>query len=117
MTYDLSVPGQLLSAFAPDMLLMGGAMVLLLWAAWRDESESHQRSVGVASIVLCVTVIIAIAFYIARGATTRPRRSNHRCPIIRPCLDPRSLGPWWRRMGVGFWSLGTSPPSRRGMGT
>jgi NADH-quinone oxidoreductase subunit N len=72
MTYDLSVPAQLMSAFAPDMLLMGGAMVLLLWAAWRPESEAHQRSVGVASIVLCVTVIIAIAFYIARGATSLP---------------------------------------------
>lgn len=72
MTYDLSVPSQLMSAFAPDMLLMGGAMILLLWAAWRPESDAHQRSVGVASIVLCVTVIIAIAFYIARGATSLP---------------------------------------------
>jgi NADH-quinone oxidoreductase subunit N len=72
MIYDLSVPSQLMSAFAPDMLLMGGAMVLLLWAAWRPESEAHQRSVGVASIVLCVTVIITIAFYIARGATSLP---------------------------------------------
>ncbi len=72
MIYDLSVPSQLMGAFAPDMLLMGGAMVLLLWAAWRPESEAHQRSVGVASIILCVTVIIAIAFYIARGNSTLP---------------------------------------------
>ena len=72
MIYDLSVPSQLIGAFAPDMLLMAGAMALLLWAAWRPESEAHQRSVGVASIVLCVTVIIAIAFYIARGASSLP---------------------------------------------
>lgn len=72
MTFDLSVPSQLMAAFAPDMLLMGGAMILLLWAAWRPESEAHQRSVGVASIVLCVTVIIAIAFYIARGDSSLP---------------------------------------------
>jgi NADH-quinone oxidoreductase subunit N len=72
MIYDLSVPSQLMTAFAPDMLLMAGAMVLLLWAAWRPESEAHQRSVGVASIVLCVIVIIAIAFYIAQGASSLP---------------------------------------------
>ncbi|HZK78504.1 MAG TPA: proton-conducting transporter membrane subunit, partial [Gemmatimonadaceae bacterium] len=72
MTFDLSVPSQLMTAFAPDMLLMGGAMILLLWAAWRPESEAHQRSVGVASIVLCVTVIVAIAFYIARADSSLP---------------------------------------------
>jgi NADH-quinone oxidoreductase subunit N len=72
MIYDLSVPSQLMAAFAPDMLLMGGAMILLLWAAWRPESEAHQRSVGVASIILCVIVIISIAFYIAQGASSLP---------------------------------------------
>lgn len=72
MTYDLSVPSQLMAAFAPDILLMVGAMVLLLWSAWRPESESHQRSVGVASIILCVAVIVLIAFYIARASTSMP---------------------------------------------
>ncbi|MEO7367103.1 MAG: NADH-quinone oxidoreductase subunit N [Gemmatimonadaceae bacterium] len=71
MTFDLSVPSQLMTAFAPDILMMAGAMILLLWAAWRPESEAHQRSVGVASIVLCLTVIVAIAFYIARADTAQ----------------------------------------------
>ncbi len=72
MSYDLSVPSQLLGAFAPDMLLMGGAMILLLWSAWRPESEAHQRNVGVASIILCVTVMVVIGFYVARADTSLP---------------------------------------------
>lgn len=72
MSFDLSVPGQLMTAFAPDMLLMAGAMVLLLWSAWRRESEAHQRNVGVASIVLCITVMVTIGFYVARADTTMP---------------------------------------------
>ncbi len=67
MTYDLSIPSQLMAAFAPDILLMVGAMFLLLWSAWKPESESLQRNVGTASIVLCVTVLVTIAFYVARG--------------------------------------------------
>ncbi len=69
MTLDLSIPSQLMTAFAPDILLMLGAMVLLLWSAWRPESEHHQRNVGVAAIVLCVTVIVTIGFYMARADT------------------------------------------------
>jgi NADH-quinone oxidoreductase subunit N len=72
MNLDLSIPGQLMTALGPDILLMGGAMVLLLWAAWKPESESHQRSIGIASIVLCVTVIITIAYYVARADTALP---------------------------------------------
>ena len=72
MTYDLSIPGQLISALGPDLLLMGGAMILLLWSAWKPESEALQRNIGIASIVLCVTVIVAIAFYVARGDSSLP---------------------------------------------
>ena len=72
MTLDLSVPGQLMTALGPDILLMVGAMILLLWAAWKPESESLQRSIGVASIILCVTVLVAIGFYVARADTVLP---------------------------------------------
>ncbi len=72
MILDLSVPGQLMTAFAPDMLLMGGAMILLLWSAWRPESEALQRNVGVASIALCVTVILLIGYYMARADSSGP---------------------------------------------
>ena len=72
MSYDLSIPSHLMSALGPDIILMAGAMMLLLWSAWRPESDTHQRSVGVASIALCVTVIIAIGFYVARGDDALP---------------------------------------------
>jgi NADH-quinone oxidoreductase subunit N len=46
-------------ALVPELVLMGGAMLLLIWAAWRPESQSHQRSVGLASIVLAgVTLLL-----------------------------------------------------------
>ena len=57
-TLDLSVPAQLSLALVPDLVLMGGAMVLLLWAAWRPDSHAHQRSVGIASIVLSGIVLV-----------------------------------------------------------
>ena len=52
--FDLAIPAQLMAALGPDLLLIGGAMLLLLWAAWRKESPAHQRSVGIASLVLAV---------------------------------------------------------------
>ena len=72
MSFDLSVPSQLMTAFAPDILLMAGSMVLLLWAAWRPESEALQRNIGIASIGLCITVMVTIAFYVARADTSLP---------------------------------------------
>ena len=72
MIFDLAIPSQLMTAFAPDIMLMVGAMILLLWSAWKPESESLQRSVGVASIVLCVVVLITIGFYVARADSSLP---------------------------------------------
>ena len=59
-TFNLAVPSQLTAALLPDLLLIGGAMALLLWAVWRRESAAHQRSVGVLSIGLCVATLIAV---------------------------------------------------------
>lgn len=69
-TLDLSVPGQLSLALLPDLLLMAGAMILLVFAAWRRESQEHQRSVGLASIVLCLITVGAIAFWSNRYTAT-----------------------------------------------
>ena len=49
---DVSVPSQLTLALVPELVLMGGAMLLLVWAAWRRDSDDHQRTVGMASIMV-----------------------------------------------------------------
>ena len=58
--FDLSVPLDLTAALAPDLILMAGAMVLLLVAAWRRESAHHQRLVGLLSIAVCVVSLSAV---------------------------------------------------------
>ena len=58
--YDLSIPSHLMAALLPDLILVGGGMLLLLWAVWRRESPAHQRSVGVLSIGLCVATLVAV---------------------------------------------------------
>jgi NADH-quinone oxidoreductase subunit N len=58
--FDLSIPSHLSVALLPDLILMGGAMILLLVAVWRRESPRHQRLVGVLSIALTVVTLIAV---------------------------------------------------------
>ena len=61
--FDLSRPVDLMQALGPDILLMVGAMVLLLWSAWRPETERHQRNIGIGAMVLTVLTIAAVVFY------------------------------------------------------
>ncbi len=72
MSYDLSVPMQLMAALTPELLLIGGAMGLMLVAAWRDESEAHQRAVGIGSLLLAAGVLVVVLVQGARGATAGP---------------------------------------------
>jgi NADH-quinone oxidoreductase subunit N len=58
--YNLAIPSHLTAALLPDLILIGGAMLLLLVAVWRRESAAHQRLVGVLSIVLCVVTLVAV---------------------------------------------------------
>ena len=46
MTYDVLIPSRLMGALLPDLILMVGGMVLMLFSAWRRDSAEHQRSVG-----------------------------------------------------------------------
>jgi NADH-quinone oxidoreductase subunit N len=62
-TLDVTVPVQLTMALIPDLVLMGGAMVLLLWASLRPDSQEHQRDIGIASIILCgITAILVLTW-------------------------------------------------------
>lgn len=67
MTYDLMNPLQLAGAMLPDLVLIVGALVLMLYAAWRPDSVAHQRSVGIAAIGLLVATLAAVIYMAARG--------------------------------------------------
>ncbi|MBK8062122.1 MAG: NADH-quinone oxidoreductase subunit N [Gemmatimonadetes bacterium] len=69
MHYDLSIPAQLTMALGPDLVLLGGAMVLMLAAAWGPDSIARQRSIGLASIGLAVVVLVAVVFTATRNPT------------------------------------------------
>jgi NADH-quinone oxidoreductase subunit N len=58
--FDLAIPSQLSAALIPDLILIGGAMILLLVAVWRRESREHQRFVGYLSIGLCTITLAAV---------------------------------------------------------
>jgi len=63
---DVSIPAQLTLALVPDLVLMGGAMLLLIWAAWRRDSDEHQRAVGMASIMLVGATLLLTLMWAAR---------------------------------------------------
>ena len=69
---DLAIPLQLTIALGPDLLLMAGAMILLLWAAWRPDSAAHQRTIATASIVVAIATFVATWWYLLRGYTASP---------------------------------------------
>ena len=71
-TLDLRVPLELTIALGPDLLLMVGAMLLLLWAAWRPESARHQRAVASASMLLVAGTAGLAWWYLLRGYTAEP---------------------------------------------
>ncbi|WKW12212.1 NADH-quinone oxidoreductase subunit N [Pseudogemmatithrix spongiicola] len=72
MTYDLAFPMQLATALLPDILLLTGATILMLVAAWKPESLAHQRTVGVGSLVVLAVTLAATIKYALAGASAAP---------------------------------------------
>ena len=72
MTFDLSLPGDLMVALGPDIVLMVGAMALMLVAAWGPESEARQRMVGFGSLIVLALTVAAVLIYAGRGLTAGP---------------------------------------------
>ena len=69
MHFILANPAQLMQALGPDLLLMAGAMVLMLWAAWRPDSDEHQRAVGTAALALVALTMAVLFWYAAKSPT------------------------------------------------
>jgi NADH-quinone oxidoreductase subunit N len=61
--FDLAIPRHLTAALGPDLVLMAGAMILLLWAAWRPDSAAHQRRVGYGAIGLSVLTLATVVWF------------------------------------------------------
>jgi NADH-quinone oxidoreductase subunit N len=69
MQFDLSVPAQLSFALLPDLIVIGGAMLLLLIGVWRRESAAQQRLVGIGAILVCIAAAGAIIWMWRSGAS------------------------------------------------
>jgi NADH-quinone oxidoreductase subunit N len=67
MPLDLSIPGHLSRAIAPELLLMAGAMVLMLLSAWRGDSVAHQRRVGLGGLLLTAGVLVTVLVMARQG--------------------------------------------------
>ena len=67
MTFDLALPADLTRALGPDLVMMVGGMLVMLFAAWRREDTDHQRAVGVASIVVTLLTAAAVIWYWTKG--------------------------------------------------
>ena len=72
MNFDLSIPSQLMQALTPELTLMGGAMVLMLGAAWRADSDAHQRRIGYGSLAVLLVTLVSVLWFAAQGYTSGP---------------------------------------------
>jgi NADH-quinone oxidoreductase subunit N len=72
MRLDLAVPSQLMLALTPDLFLIGGAMVLMLAAAWRADSDRHQRLIGYGSIAILLATLVLVFWFNGLGYTSGP---------------------------------------------
>lgn len=67
MRFDLSIPSQLIGAMTPDIVVMVGAMVLMLWAACGPDSDDRQRSIGTVALGVCGIAIATVIYFMVAG--------------------------------------------------
>jgi NADH-quinone oxidoreductase subunit N len=68
MSLDLSLPGDLLRALAPELVLTVAAMAVLLVAAWRHRTAADTRVVGWLALVALVATAAAAGWLWWNGA-------------------------------------------------
>jgi NADH-quinone oxidoreductase subunit N len=69
MYFDLSIPSQLAGALLPDLVLVIGAMLLLLYSAWRPATLARARVTGILSIGVCAASFAAVVWIWRHDAT------------------------------------------------
>ena len=69
---DLSRPIELSRAIAPELLLCAGAMIMLLYAAWKPESAAHQRRVATGSMIVALLTLIVVLVMSVSGLSSSP---------------------------------------------
>lgn len=67
---DLALPAQLTQAYAPDLLVGGSAMLLLVYAAWRPDSPQHVRRVGWMAMAIAAVGLVAVLAAWQAGVTS-----------------------------------------------
>jgi len=70
--FDLSRPLDLTAALTPDLVLIVGAMILVVAAAWRPDSARRQRVIGWASIVVTILAMAAVIYFLIGGYGAGP---------------------------------------------
>lgn len=70
--FDLARPLQLTAALTPDLVLMIGAMILVVAAAWRPDSASRQRVIGWGSIIVTLLAMAAVIYFLIGGYGAGP---------------------------------------------
>jgi len=100
--FDLSQPAQLTAALIPDLVLIVGAMILTLFAAWRPDSPAHQRAVGWGSIVVTIFALFAVIYFLLHGFGAGSG------PIPSPSPGPMPPPSTSRSCMRGSWAITTT---------
>jgi NADH-quinone oxidoreductase subunit N len=70
MQLDLSVPSQLSTALVPELIVMAGAMLLLVWSVPRAErGPEASRPVALGAIGVCLAALAAVLWFGLSGVT------------------------------------------------